>query len=199
MVDRYKLYVINSADRIDDILLILNQFSTKPGDIGPIRKEYTRNSVTGEYSEKNRKLCILDCSFYEYLKTVGYGEDGRHANKLEIVPYQISSEDYAHRRSSVMHFYFPLSKEKDNVDTLRYKMDYYTKMNMINEDEWFIHPAGICEFSPKVREITKVIIKIMVDIHTDFRVSWCRHGRFSEITSHFIPMSNKNIEKNIKN
>lgn len=185
MAERYKLYVINSSDRIDDILIFLKNLSRNRGDVGPIRKEYTRNSITGEYVAKERKLAILDSSFYERMKDFGYGEEGKFSSKLEIIPYQISSEDYAHRRSSVMHFYFPIDPTKDNVSNLQYKMEYYTKMKLIAEDDWYIHPTGICEFSQNVKEITKVIIKLMVDIPTDFRVSWCRHGLFSRTESHF--------------
>lgn len=185
MAERYKLYVINSLDRIDDILIFFKDLSLKRGDVGPIRKDYTRNSITGEYIAKDRKLAILDTAFYEKLKALGYGEEGIFSGKMEIIPYQISSEDYAHRRSSVMHFYFPIDPTKDNVATLQYKMEYYTKMRLIGEDDWYIHPIGICEFSPNVKDIIKVIIKLMVDIPTDFRVSWCRHGLFSRTGSHF--------------
>ena len=58
-------------------------------------------------------------------------------------------------------------------------------MKIINRNDWYIHDLGVCEFSNNVDELTKIMIKIIIDLPTEFRVSWCRKSLYSRIKNHF--------------
>lgn len=181
----YKLYVINTDEKLSGINSFLQERTNNKKEIGPMRKDFTRNIITGEYSESSRKLVILDKSFYQRLKNSGYGEQGSKSEEFEIIPYTIRNEDFAHKKSSVMHYYFPLETDQDNISCVRDKLDYFTKMGMINKEDWLIHDSGIVEFSENVTPTTRVIIKIIIDNPADCRVSWVRHEAWNRIVPHF--------------
>ena len=182
---KYKLFVINSSKSIKLVLNFLTKRTSDIREIGPIKKDFSRDALTREYIEKTKRLAILDNNLYLRLINLGYGVNNDKNEDFEISQFQISNEDYAHRRSSVMHFYFPIDKSGDNASIILKKMEYFTKMNIIDKDDWFIHNDGVCEFSPNVKETTKVIMKIMVDNPSEFRVSWCRTNLFFRIRHHF--------------
>lgn len=181
----YKLFAINTDMKIKDILSFLSARTKNHKEIGPIRKDFTRNIKTGEYSEKTRKLALLDVEFYRRLRNSGYGEDGDKAETLEILPYTITNEDYAHKKSSVMHYYFPLETDRDNVECISYKLNRLTEMEMIGAEDWYVHPCGIVEFSPNVPATLRVMMKIIIDNPADFRVSWVRLNVWGRIEKHF--------------
>ena len=176
----FRLYVINSSEKLLKIYEILSVYAKTNKDIGPIRKEYTRNAVTREYTEKNRRLILLNQYFYDFLVDEGFGEEGSKSNILEIIPYEITCQDYAHRQSSVMHFYFPVNNS-ENVKEMKIKMEYFTYLKIINKSDWWVHSLGVCEFSSNVDDPTKIMIKQILDSPMDFRVSWCRKSLFSKI------------------
>lgn len=181
----YKLYMINTDEKLSGIISFLQDRTKDKREIGPVRKEFTRNIITGEYSESSKKLILLDKSFYQKLKNSGYGEQGPKSDDFEIIPYMIRNEDFAHKKSSVMHYYFPLETDQDNIKCIRDKMEYFTKMGMIGDDDWFIHDCGIVEFSNNVTSTLRVIIKIMIDNPADCRVSWVRHEAWHRINHYF--------------
>lgn len=181
----YKLYVINTDEKIQGCLAFLNAKTKNIKEIGPIRKDFTRNIITREYTESSRKFVLLDKSFYQRLKNSGYGEDGDKSEDFTIIPYAIRDEDFAHKKSSLLHYYFPLETDQDNIAILRNKLESLTYLEIIRADDWYIHDCGIVEFSKKVNATTRVIMKIMLDNPADCRVSWVRHEAWNRIDRHF--------------
>jgi len=188
MVNKYRMYVINSTRGIGSIFKFIQEKAKSVKDIGPMRKDYCRDVDKKFYIERPRRFIILSTCLYEHLCALGYGEHNAKNENFEIFPYKIMNDDYSHRRSSTMNFYFPMDKEKNNAKKLTEKMEYFTAMGMISKDDWYIHKANcVCEFSKRVDDVTKIYIKIIVDCPTDFRVSWCRIGLFNNITPKFSP------------
>ena len=180
---KYSLYVINSNYSITDIKKYLKKYASSSSDIGPIRNVYSRNKQTGEYTKVDQQLVILRVSFYDFLLSQ-YNSLLSQSNSLllNIEPYIINKNEYSYNNSSVMHYYFPLNKENNNIEILKRKMTYFSSIEMINLDDWHIHDSGVCEFSETVSDEIRIYIKAIIDIHTDFRVSWCRKKHFNRIT-----------------
>lgn len=188
MSDKYRLYIIYSSRGIGSIFNFIKTKTDNIKDIGPMRKNYFRNIERNQYFETAERFVILSSSLYEHLCALGYGKNNLKKEDFEIIPYQIINEDYAHRRSSTMNFYFPIEKGKKNHEKIKEKMEYFTAMGMISKNDWYIHDNNcICEFSRRVNDITKIYIKIIVDCPIDFRVSWCRLNLFSKITPRYSP------------
>jgi hypothetical protein len=181
----YKLFVINTEYGIKEIIDFLKKKTQNPKEIGPMRKDFTRNAITREYSEKSRKLILLGAGFYNRLKNSGYGENGEHAEEFEIHPYIISDQEYAHRTSSVMHYYFPLEVDSDNVAIMTQRLNRLQEMGLLKSNSWHVHPQGAVEFSTDVKRPTRMIIKIMLDDPSVFRVSWMRKEPWFAIKRHF--------------
>lgn len=179
------MYVINSSMSIEEISEFLKTMSVRRNQIGPIKKDFFRDPETKKYSLTDVRLAVLDYNLYDKLESEGYGVDGEKSDSnFCIQPYIVKNNDFAHRRSSVMHYYFPLSNKQDNCERIDSCLNIFKKMKVLKEGDWFIHvngKDGICEFSPSVKEITKVMIKIMIDNPVHFRVSWCRTECFSRI------------------
>lgn len=125
-------------------------------------------------------------AFYQRLKNSGYGEDGEKSKNFLILPYILRNEDFAHKKSSLMHYYFPLEVDQDNLEIIRSKMDSMTYLKIINNEDWHIHDCGVVEFSKNVNSTTRVIMKIMLDDPSDCRVSWIRHDAWNRIDAYYI-------------
>lgn len=180
----YKLYVVNTSKNLNELVDFLCQMTKNTKHIGPIRKDFTRNSITLKYSESSRKYIILSKVFYNNLKKHGYGEDGDNSEEMEIIEYELSNESFAHKNSSMMHFYFPVDN-KENIKTITKRLQYFTNMKMLDLDDWYIHDEGIVEFSNAISNTTRAIIKIMLDNPEEFRVSWVRHKLWNKITKQY--------------
>lgn len=185
MGDSHHLYIINSSLGINSLFNFLMSHSTSKKDLVSLRKDYTRNSVTRNYSETSRRFAILNEKLYDILISLGYGLDNKKDEDIEIIQFQSVPEDYAHKKSSVMHFYFPLDSINDNVEIIRKKLNYITAMGIMNKEDWYLHKQGICEFSNKVDDSVKIMIKTILDNPLIFRVSWCRINIFNKIERFF--------------
>jgi hypothetical protein len=181
----YKLFVINTDYRIPEIIDFLKERTKNPKEIGPIRKDFTRNAITREYSEKSRKLMFLDNGLYNRLKNSGYGENGNKSDDFEIHPYIVTNQEYAHRTSSVMHYYFPLESDSDNIAIMRKRLTRLEEMGILKTKTWHVHESGVVEFSKDVKRITRMVIKIMLDDPSVFRVSWMRKEPWTALDHHF--------------
>ena len=179
----YDLYIINTSKNIRKILDILGEITDNEMQVGPIRKDFERNQETKNYTELQRKLIILRRDIFVKIDLLLKSKD--KINDFEVIRYKLKKENYAFPKTSCMHFYYPLSKDVDCNKVISDKMNFLQRIGMINDDEWYVHEAGICEFSNTVPDKTRVIIKIMMDYPGDFRVSWCRKIMFSKIVQHF--------------
>lgn len=182
MNGNYNLFVINSRDSINKIFNFLKIHANSEKEIVCLRKHYLRDSVTKKYKEHSQRFAILDVKLYERLCLLKLDKTEK---KIDIIPYVIPREDYSYKNSSVMHFYFPLDNKNKNIDEMKKKLKFLSSTQIIYLDDWFVHEEGICEFSDKVSDETKITIKIMLDNPLIFRVSWCRINMFKTITRKF--------------
>lgn len=205
----YKLYIIKSEFSLSDIFVFLNEHSQIKNELCTIRKDFGRDQNTKEYFIKDTKIALMDSLFYNKLVEIGYGKDGSFSEKLEITPYEIVSNDYAHKNGSVMHYYFPDNDFFDNCSKIKTKLKCLEKTGVIEEGQWYIHTCsverkvtninrkgvyskqnvldffGVVEFSKHVPALKKTILKIILDTPFDFRVSWSRIKAWEEINKHF--------------
>jgi hypothetical protein len=181
MATRYNLFIINSHIGLKTLFDFLISHSKSKLDVIGIRKDYTRNSVTRVYKESPRRFALLKEDLYNKLVLLGYGEGNEKDEDIEIIPYEILPEDYARRNASNMHFYFPLNNKTDNCLEMSKKLKCLEEFGLLNKNDWRIYPQGICEFKNSVRNETRIIIKIILDNPSIFRVSWCRLKMYNDV------------------
>lgn len=178
MTDGFKLYTVSTSKSIDDIYNILLGKAPSILDIGPIRDAFRRERVTGKYKKINKKFVLTTDAVYSGMKSSGYCDVNN--KELYMAEYEIR-DDNRPPEDSVMHYYFPPSKETE--DDVRDKLNFLKKMKLLNEEDYSIHD-GIVEFHDKVPELTRISLKILID--TPFcRVSWCRAKAFNSVTKKF--------------
>lgn len=172
---KYNLFTIETNLGINDLINFLETFCRCDDQIVSVIKDFYRDPETREYYENGKKLAILDEELFKVVKT-----------HISIEKYKIGREHYANKNSSVMHFYYPLSKDYDNNKLLSKKMECLSSFGIVSRNDWYIHKnEGICEFSTNVDAKTRIILKLILDSPSDFRVSWCRLKLFQKIEKHF--------------
>lgn len=174
MGDMFKLYIIYSNLGLIDILTKICSYASSPKEVGSIRKDYTRNSETGQYLKSNRRFIILHDNLFELLKKEGYNTEGE--KEFYIIKYEIRTSNKS-PKDSVMHYYFP--NHKENKLGIIGKMEYISNMGLFSKEDYYIHD-GVIEFSPNVNEYIRIIVKIVLD-EIDCRVSWCRNKVFKTV------------------
>lgn len=206
----YMLYIIKSDLSLNNVFVFLNEYTQIKNELCTIRKDFGRDQNTKEYFIKDTKIALMDSLFYDRLLKIGYGKNGSLSEKLEITPYEIVPNDYAHKNGSVMHFYFPDNENFDNCNDIKIKLKRLEMTGVIENCQWFIHKCsverkvtnvnskgvytkknildffGIVEFSKSVPAFKKIILKIILDTPFDFRVSWSRIKTWDKIDKHFL-------------
>lgn len=182
MMENYELYVIISQFDIKETVMFLRKNTNDKRDIGPLRKDPDRDPKTKGYLKNNRKIILLREKLYLRLRDSGYNGEKKD---FYIKPYIISENDSSRENVSTMNYYFPTNKGKENKESITERMEYYSKINLINENEWYVHDDGICEISNTVDKKSIIQIKIMLDNPALFRVSWCRNNLFQKLRKHF--------------
>ena len=104
MGEEYNLYVIYSKQKIYDILSSLYTYSISDDELGPIRKDYSRDS-TGNYVETNRNITLIHNSLYH--RIIAEGLDKPSQYDFIIAPYQIRKDNYP-PEDSLPHLFFPV-------------------------------------------------------------------------------------------
>ena len=178
MGDKFKIYIIFTSKSLEDIYKIILDNSDNVLEIGPLRKDYTRDIRTGKYLNSNRRFIILSENIYDKLVKNGYGDENN--NEFYIDNYQIRGENKA-PLDSVMHYYYPKSDE--NKIKMTEKLKFFETMGFFKSEDYKVHDC-IVEFSNRVNNYFRIIIKIILD-DINCRVSWCRKKTFSKITHFF--------------
>uniref|UniRef100_A0A6C0BC08 Uncharacterized protein n=1 Tax=viral metagenome TaxID=1070528 RepID=A0A6C0BC08_9ZZZZ len=173
MGDEFKLYIIYTSYGLEEISEILRPHIKSGFNIGPFRKDFTRDK-NNVYHESNRRFVLMKESIYLSLKESGY--EDKENNDFSISEYEIRNENQA-PRDSLMHFYFP--SNPNNKLSVQSKMKYIDETGMINPEDYFVHD-GIVEFSNRVSDQTRTIIKIAID-ERNCRVSWCKRFAFRNL------------------
>lgn len=178
MGDMFKLYIIYSKLGLADILGKICSYASSPEEVSSIRKDFTRNSKTGEYIRSNRRFIIVHDSVFEKLKTDGYNsEDGKD---FFITQYEIRESNRA-PNDCVMHYYFP-NHQENKLEMIK-KIEHMSNMGLFSVNDYVVHD-GVIEFSPRVNDYIRIIVKIVLDT-IECRVSWCRKKAFGTITRVF--------------
>lgn len=178
MGDRFKLYIIYSELGLTEISNIIALHTSYPEEMGPMRKDYTRNVKTGKYQESNRRFIIITEDVFKRLTESGYNNEEN--DKFYIDDYEIRGNNKP-PGDSVMHYYFP--DNEVNKPVIENRMKFIQKLGLFSEKDYSIHD-GVVEFSNKVDDYTRIIVKIILD---DFkcRVSWCRKCAFKNVKHSF--------------
>lgn len=176
MADNFKLCIIYSNKNLKELLEIILNNSSSHSEIGPLRRDYTRDSRSGKYKKSNRRFIIISMNVYRELIKNGFGDENNE--EFYIDQYEIRAENKA-PLDSLMHLYYPESE--DNKDTLTRKIKYIETLGFLKPEDYFIHDC-IIEFSNKVNEYIRIIMKIILD-DVDCRVSWCRKSKFKKYIS----------------
>ena len=176
-MDSYNLFIIYSTSDLPTIVSSIYSYTTSKNQIGPIRKDFTRNQRTGKYSESNRNIILIRNSLFEILVKEGLTE----TNEFDflITPYDIRKDNYP-PEDSVDHLFFP--PKNDSVDIIKKKLAYLSKIKCIEMDEWEVKDEGVVFFSESFPIIERIKIKIILDdIEDGFRVSWCKKKLFHRL------------------
>ena len=183
--DNYNLYIIYSKQSIPDILNCLYSYTSSENPIdqlGPIRKDFTRDSKTRKYIESNRKLTLIKKSLFNILEENGLGKNNSY--DFLISEYDIREDNYP-PKDSVAQLFFPLKKGDMKVSPIVMiieKMKYLEKMGIINTEQYKIKNNGIITFTDEINIITRIHIKIILDdVEDGFRISWCKKKYFYNI------------------
>lgn len=174
MERRFKIYIIYSDFSLEDILAKFLPYIHKKSELGSLRKDFTRDIKTGEYRSNNRRFVLMSEELFERLSDAGMSNEENE--DFCICEFQIRNDNKS-PKDSVMHYYFPYSV--DNKEKIIAKLKFFEDLEIINSSDYFIHDT-IVEFSNRVSDYTKVIIKIIID-DKDCRVSWCRKRVFNRI------------------
>ncbi len=176
----YSLCILKTNERIPKILEFLNSLKDDDKQIGPIRKDFYRDPETKEYFETDFRFIILRKDFMRKLRNT------LNREQLDFCEFKLKNEHFAFSKSSTMNFYYPILKKINSNLIMNEKLKILVEMGFLEEGTWFIHEEfGICEFSNRVNDKQRAVIKIMCDHPSNFRVSWCRKSLFSKIVPHF--------------
>lgn len=180
----FQLYLIENDASLTNTFEFLKEYIRNPEDICTMRREFFRDSDR-EYHETSTKIALMSSQFYDFLIENGFGYGGDKSNILCIKPFRLKSEDYSRKKSSVMHYYFPLDHKGMNVKIMESIMEKFVVYGMLTEDDYYVHKEGIVEFSRNVKETRRTIMKIVIDNPYVFRVSWARINAWSRINKYF--------------
>lgn len=173
--NKYNLFMIETGMEIRDLISFLEKFCRSDDQIVSIIKDFYRDPVSREYFENGKKLAIIDEELFKNCR-----------NRIKIMRYRIGKEHWANKNTSVMHFYYPLSESCDNNRILTKKLECLASFGILSQNQWYIHKnEGVCEFSNNVDNRVRLMIKLILDSPSDFRVSWCRNKLFDKIEKHF--------------
>lgn len=178
MVEEFKLYVIISEYNMKQIPVFLKPYTSNGSQIGSIRKDFNRIKDGDEiiYVDSGKKYILLNTKVYDKLKNAGYSDVKNKS--FYIFEYDIKPSDKS-PKDSVPHFYFPHDSKDINYIDIINKMEFIDETGIIQREDYHIH-RGIVEFSPKVDEETRCIIKKAID-DVKCRVSWCKKFAFKNI------------------
>ena len=179
-MDLYNLFIIYSDSNIEDILDALYSYSTNKFQIGPIRKDFTRNKDNHDYIESNRKIIYLKKSLFNILVKEGLSEKTKYDFRINL--YDIRKDNYP-PEDSMSYLYFPTNiKNVDPVGILTKKLTILSKLEIIGINDWSIKNEGLIIFSDNVSMINRIKIKIILDDKEDyFRISWIKKQIFNKI------------------
>lgn len=178
MGDRFKLYIIYSELGLTEITKLIAVHTSYPEEMGPMRKDYTRNVKTGMYQESNRRFIIITENLFNKLKEAGYNNEDNET--FYIDEYEIRNSNRS-PGDSVMHYYYP--DYENNKPAIKSRLEFIQKLGLFSENDYVVHDS-VVEFSNKVNEYTRIIIKIILD-DVKCRVSWCRKVAFKNIEHAF--------------
>ena len=178
MGDSFKLYIIYSSYSLEQISELLKSHTSSGLDIGPLRKDFTRDNKNNVYHESNRRFILMKKNIYISLSKAGFAN--KNNEMFYITEYEIRGENKA-PRDSVMHFYFP-NTETNNLSILS-KMKFTDETGIINSEDYSVHD-GIVEFSDKVPDYIRTIIKVAID-EKNCRVSWCKRFAYKNLSHDF--------------
>ena len=178
MGDMFKLYIIYSKLGLADILGKICSYASSPEEVSSIRKDFTRNSKTGEYFNSNRRFIIIHDNLFEKLKADGYNSDD--GKEFIITEYEIRESNRS-PNDCMMHYYFP-DYHVNKLEMIK-KMEHMANMGLFSIDDYVVHD-GVVEFSSRVNDYIKIIVKIVLDT-IECRVSWCRKKAFGTINRSF--------------
>ena len=166
--DKFKLYIIDSDKSLSDILNIIITNTSLPSEIGPLRKDFLRHFRTDRYKENNRRFIILSEFVYQEVRN----------KDLIINIFEINRENKS-PKDCTSNLYFPPGNSNKIVNKITFLKD----LGMFDSDDYYVH-SSVIEFSNRVSEYTRIIIKIILDT-VECRVSWCRKEAFSKIKPQF--------------
>ena len=176
MGEEYNLYIIYSKQKLCDILASLYTYSDSDNELGPIRKDYSRDSV-GNYIETNRNITLIHNFLYHRIVSEGLDKPSQY--DFIIAPYQIRKDNYP-PENSLPHLFFPV--KNNSFDILTKKMIYLCEMQILTEKDYQIKKKGIILFQEKISLETRIKIKIIIDdVEDGYRVSWCKKKIFTSL------------------
>lgn len=173
---KYKLYIIFSNKNLNYILEIILNNSPSQLEVGPLRRDYTRDAKTGKYKNSNRRFIILSTNVFKELVKNGFGDENNE--DFYIDEYEIRLENRS-PLDSLMHFYYP--ENEKNKTSLVNKLKFIENMGFLKSEDYCVHNC-IVEFSNKVNDYIRIILKIILD-DVNCRVSWCRKTKFKKYNS----------------
>lgn len=165
---KHNLYIVYSNKNPEEIYLyLLSLPGISPQQIGPVRRDYSRNDK-GQYLESNRRITLLDEDVYNILN---------NRKLLNIKPYDIREDNYP-PSDSVFHLYYPI-KKGDETSLITRKIDWLNNLKISFECEIIeMDIFGIVKFGDSIPDIKRILVKIILDDVDDFRVSWCKKKAF---------------------
>lgn len=178
MSDKFKIYIIYSSLGLGEIEELLKSHASSGFQIGPLRKDFTRDNESKLYVETNRRFILMSELVYNSLLSDGYGNSEN--KKFYITEYEIRSENKA-PKDSVMQFHYPYTE--DNKLSILSKMKFIDETGFISSNDYHVHD-GVVEFSANVPEYTRIAIKISID-EKNCRVSWCKKFAYRKIRCYF--------------
>jgi len=173
----YNLYIIYSNSNINDILKSLYSYTNSNFQIGPIRRDFTRNKKTNEYIESNRKIIYIENSLFDILKEQKLNEKTKY--DFRIIPYDIRKDNYP-PSDSVEHLFFPINK--CSLKIITDKLYILSKIKIVDINDFTIKNEGVVIFNDNVAMEDRIKIKIILDdIEDSFHVSWIKINVFNKI------------------
>jgi len=195
MEDFYNLYIVYSTSDVQTIFKCLYSYIKTKDQIGPLKKDFTRNTKTGKYVESNRTIILIKKSLYQILKREGFGKQNEY--DFMITDYQIREDNHP-PKDSVPHLFFPintnLSSSLSSIEIIETKLKYLSQMKMISLDSWIIKKEGLVIFTSKVDILDRIKIKIILDdVEDGFRVSWCKKKFFHHFKNFRLSSLKSNV------
>lgn len=171
MSDQFKLYIIYSNKGLNDILKLIFSNTLLHSQIGSLRKDYMRNTITGEYKDNNRRFIILTENVFNDLKNAGFANE--NGEDFFIDEFVITDEN-GPPKDSLIHYYYPGGEENKNM--IEERLLFLSMIGLFNRSDYSVS-NNIVELSYRIPKYIKIIVKIILDTK-ECRVSWCRKKAF---------------------